>query len=215
MKRSIILAGITCFMISCNTNHDTDTHSDTTDHSAHQGESSGTGTAANKMKATMDKMMQQMHTMKYTGNTDVDFATMMTAHHQGAVEMSQIEVNEGKNTELKAFAQNVIDDQNKEISFMQGYTSKTSASTSPDAAQFKEALDQSMMAMMNDSTPIHNDIDKDFAAQMIPHHQSAVDMAKAYLQYGKDTGLRNLCKNIIDSQEKEIDMLKVWLAKNK
>lgn len=214
MRNSIILASLTCLMLSCNNNHDTDTHTDSSNHSAHQSESATDDTTANKMKATMDKMMQQMHTMKFTGNNDVDFAAIMTAHHQGAVEMSQVEVNEGKNTDLKSFAQKVIDDQNKEISFMQGYTSRASETASPDAAQFKKAMDKSMIAMMNDSTTIHNDIDKDFAAQMIPHHQSAVDMAKAYLQFGKDIDLRKLCKNIIASQEKEVNWLKEWLSKN-
>ncbi len=35
--------------------------------------------------------------------------------------------------------------------------------------------------------PIYNEIDKDFAAQAIPHHQSTVDIAKVYLRYGTDS----------------------------
>ena len=71
-----------------------------------------------------------------------------------------------------------------------------------------------MSAMMNDNTPPYNDIDKDFAAQMIPHHQSAIDMAKAYLEYGTEPSLRSLSQNIIRSQAAEINWLKEWLAKN-
>ncbi len=39
---------------------------------------------------------------------------------------------------------------------------------------------------------------------MVPHHQSAVEMARVYLQHGKDPELRRLSENIIASQEAEI-----------
>ena len=129
--------------------------------------------------------------------------------------MSKVEIEKGNNAELKAFAQKVIDDQNKEIAFMHQYISQSPKTTSSNSDEFKKALNHSMMAMMNDSTTVYNNIDKDFAAQMIPHHQSAVDMAKAYLSYGQEAGLRKLCQNIINSQTKEINWLKDWLAKNK
>ena len=55
----------------------------------------------------------------------------------------------------------------------------------------------------------------DFAAMMIPHHQSAIDMAKAYLASGdNDAELTKLSNEIIAAQEKEIAFLKDWLAKN-
>ena len=39
---------------------------------------------------------------------------------------------------------------------------------------------------MNKEIKVYEDIDRNFAAQMIPHHQSAVDMAKVYLKYGQE-----------------------------
>src|SRR5262245_57268221 len=41
------------------------------------------------------------------------------------------------------------------------------------------------------------DIDCDFTAMMIPHHQGAIDMAVAYLRYGKNEQLRRLAQEII------------------
>ena len=114
---------------------------------------------------------------------------------------------------MKSFAMKVIEDQNKEIQFMQDFISKAPGTTSPNSADFQKGLNGSMMAMMNDSTIIYNDIDKDFAARMIPHHQSAVNMAKAYLSFGRDRSLEALCENIIRSQTTEINWLKGWLAK--
>jgi uncharacterized protein (DUF305 family) len=55
----------------------------------------------------------------------------------------------------------------------------------------------------------------DFATMMIPHHQSAIDMAKAYLAGDeKDAELVKLSNEIIAAQEAEITFLKRWLEKN-
>lgn len=55
----------------------------------------------------------------------------------------------------------------------------------------------------------------DFATMMIPHHQSAIDMAKAYLESGEDDPeLTRLSNEIIAAQESEIAFLKSWLEKN-
>ena len=55
----------------------------------------------------------------------------------------------------------------------------------------------------------------DFAMMMIPHHQSAIDMAKAYLASGEnDPELTKLSNEIIAAQETEIAFLKEWLKKN-
>jgi uncharacterized protein (DUF305 family) len=52
------------------------------------------------------------------------------------------------------------------------------------------------------------DVDKDFAILMIPHHQGAIDMAKIELKHGKNEELRKMARAIMDSQAKEIVVLK-------
>ncbi|TDH26942.1 DUF305 domain-containing protein [Segetibacter sp. 3557_3] len=217
MKTTFLLAGLTWVVLACNTNSNNGTATnDTSDHATHH--EAGTGTKdqnqVNPVTATMTKMMHEMHGSKPTGNNDIDFAAMMLEHHKGAVEMSKVQLDKGNNAELKTFAEKVIADQNKEIGFMQDFMSKAPKATSPNSAAFQKALSQSMSAMMAANTTIYNDIDRDYAAQMVPHHQSAVDMAKAYLEYGKETSLTTLCQNIINSQTKEINWLKGWLDKN-
>jgi len=54
--------------------------------------------------------------------------------------------------------------------------------------------------------------DRDFAAMMIPHHQGAIDMAKAYLVEGKDPALCRLAQEIIVTQAQEIDVMRLRAA---
>lgn len=55
------------------------------------------------------------------------------------------------------------------------------------------------------------DADTDFAAGMIPHHQAAIEMANAELQYGKSRAMRRLARTIIFMQEQEVGYLRRWL----
>jgi len=61
--------------------------------------------------------------------------------------------------------------------------------------------------------PMSGDPDHDFAAMMIPHHQGAIDMAKAELLYGKNPVLRRLAQEIIVTQGSEIALMQLTLKK--
>ena len=73
------------------------------------------GEMHNELGTTMKAMMDKMHNMQMTGNTDKDFAMMMIPHHESAVKMAEEEIGHGKQLELKKLAQKIIADQNKEI----------------------------------------------------------------------------------------------------
>lgn len=50
-----------------------------------------------------------------------------------------------------------------------------------------------------------------FVINMIPHHQEAVDTAKLVVAKGDSLELKKLAQNIINAQEKEINMMKDWV----
>jgi hypothetical protein len=79
---------------------------------------------------------------------------------------------------------------------------------SPDITAFlaenRVAMDKMMTGMHIKSS---GDVDRDFAAMMIPHHQGAIDMAKAELRYGHNEQLRRLAQQIIVDQQREIAVM--------
>src|SRR5437016_5743278 len=71
----------------------------------------------------------------------------------------------------------------------------------PFLAENSAAMDRMMTAM--NITP-SGDIDADFVAMMVPHHQGAIDMAIAQLRYGRNERLKRLAQEIIVTQRDEI-----------
>jgi uncharacterized protein (DUF305 family) len=49
---------------------------------------------------------------------------------------------------------------------------------------------------------------------MMPHHQGAIDMAKAVLLNTRDPALRNLALGIIAEQQNEINVMRAWLRRH-
>ena len=56
--------------------------------------------------------------------------------------------------------------------------------------------------------------DADFVAMMVPHHQGAIDMARAELLYGQNEALRRMAQEIIVTQQQEIVAMQQALAQS-
>ena len=70
--------------------------------------------------------------------------------------------------------------------------------------------DTAMNRMMADMTiKPTGDVDRDFVAMMVPHHQGAIDMAQAVLRYGRNEQLRRLAQEIIVTQQQEIAAMRL------
>ncbi|WP_295726202.1 DUF305 domain-containing protein [uncultured Bartonella sp.] len=78
---------------------------------------SASSSALDKVNETMMKNMS----IKMSGDADVDFIKMMLAHHQGAVDMAEVELKYGKDPEARKLAETIIAAQQKEIAQMQDW----------------------------------------------------------------------------------------------
>jgi ribosomal protein L16 Arg81 hydroxylase len=82
-----------------------------------------------------------------------------------------------------------------------------------DETAFMAENQTAMNKMMADMTlKPSGDIDRDFVEMMVPHHQGAVDMAKAELRYGHNEVLRRLAQEIIVTQQQEISVMRLALG---
>ena len=71
----------------------------------------------------MTKMSQGM-AIPWTGNADQDFVAGMIPHHQGAIDMARVELQYGKDPQLRKLARDIIAAQKKEIAFMTTWQAK-------------------------------------------------------------------------------------------
>ena len=76
------------------------------------------------MKAMMKDNSDKMASMQMTGKPDIDFAMMMRIHHQGAIEMAQAELKDGKEPQMKKMARDIIAAQKKEIAEFDKFLAK-------------------------------------------------------------------------------------------
>lgn len=70
--------------------------------------------------AAMDKMMADMM-VPYTGDPDVDFARGMIPHHQAAIDMAKIQLEFGKDPEMRKLAEAIIAAQESEIATLNAF----------------------------------------------------------------------------------------------
>jgi uncharacterized protein (DUF305 family) len=88
-----------------------------------------------------------------------------------------------------------------------------SLASSPEArflAENNAAMTKMMSAM---HVRPCGDVDADFVAMMVPHHQGAIDMAQAELRYGRNEQLRRIAQEIIVTQQEEIAAMRLAIGR--
>jgi uncharacterized protein (DUF305 family) len=78
--------------------------------------------ARDAFKEANDMMMHGMPSL--TGDADKDFVMLMIPHHQGAIDMANIELKYGKDETLRAMAQAIVAAEEKEIKEMKDWQAK-------------------------------------------------------------------------------------------
>ncbi|RYZ20218.1 MAG: DUF305 domain-containing protein [Sphingobacteriales bacterium] len=224
MKKALFAVGIMVALAACNSGGDSSTYStstttsDTTKAAATQPTtaqptaSDTVGMSGKSMMGLMQANMEQMKAMPPTGNPDNDFAGLMKIHHMGAIEMAQLELAQGTDSEIKAMAQKMLDAQQGEVAQFNNFLSGHQAHGGGDAFYKKVMGQMNSMKMDMDHS---GSVDKQFVQMMIPHHQGAIDMAKAYQETGAhEAQLKTMAGKITTDQQREIQALQGWLAKH-
>jgi hypothetical protein len=86
----------------------------------------------------------------------------------------------------------------------------TNDSAATVEAPFMAENETAMTKMMNGmAVKPTGDVDADFVAMMVPHHQGAIDMAVAVLRHGRNAQIRRLAQEIIVTQQEEIAAMRL------
>ena len=168
----------------------------------------------NGLMTAMKNSMDKMSAMQMSGDFDKDFASMLIEHHQGAIDMSKIEVAQGSDEKMKAMAQTTITKQTveqKKLRDMLNNMKSSSMKMGEGEMQKSMAGMQSKMSGMQ----MTGNVDKDFAMMMSSHHEDGIAMSKLELKNGMNAELKQMAKKGIDDQQKEIKEFKDWLTSHK
>jgi uncharacterized protein (DUF305 family) len=214
------------FFSSCNNNTAANTNkTDTATTSSAQSDTSNskmnmsdTMKMDNGLMGSMNTMMGKMTNMKMTGDFDADFANMMIEHHQGAIDMAHMEISKGTDEKIKTMAQDILTLQTDEQSKLKDLVKNVNApAKKSDSSQKHYELQAAMENMMNKMRGMQmtGNINKDFVMTMIPHHESAIEMAKFELSNGKNRQFKEMAQKGINDETKQISEFKAWLNMNR
>lgn len=187
-------------------------HNDTS--MASSSDMQSTTQAGSGLMKAMSDMMTKMKAVPMSGDFDADFANMMIEHHQGALDMAQVEVSQGANEKMKAMAQKILIKQKEEQemlrSFVTNYKPSGMKHGEGDLQKSMADMSEKMKAMQMGGT-----IDKDFATMMISHHEGGMAMQKLEVENGMSDKMKQMAQKGIIDHKKEISEFKAWLSSNK
>ena len=141
------------------------------------------------------------------GSDETMFAQMMIPHHEQAVTMSELALENTANPDVIALATAIRDAQGPEIEQMKSWLDGKSESHMHDMemggmlteAELKE------LASLKDAA-----FDQMFLTSMIAHHEGALEMVSMIRDSTKDE-VKKLYANIVTSQSAEIEAMKALL----
>ena len=142
--------------------------------------------------------------------SDERFIDAMVPHHQGAVEMAEVALENAEHEEVRRLSENIISTQKAEIGELkeikQDEFGTSRVPMNMDAGQMKG------MGMTTDPRSLADEepFDEAFIGAMIPHHRSAIEMAEVAQEKTDNPRIEELAGGIVEAQEREISQMQTW-----
>ncbi len=154
-------------------------------------------------------MVKQM-VMENGKYSDRAFIDAMVPHHQGAIAMAEVALKNAEHEEIKELSRNIVSTQQSEIEELKSI--KKEEFGTPNVPMEMSSQQMRGMGMMMDPQRLskREPFDKAFIEAMIPHHQSAINMSEVAQEESKIPEIKELAKNIVDAQKREIEQMKQW-----
>ena len=134
----------------------------------------------------------------------------MVPHHQGTIAMAEVALENAEHDEIIELSRNIVSTQDAEIEELKSIKKEEFGTSNVPMEMSQEQMRS--MGMMMDPQELANKepFDKAFIDAMIPHHQSAIEMARVALENSDNPKIKELAENIISAQQKEIEEMTRW-----
>jgi len=213
MKKLLYLFAASLFLLSCGGNDRKNNRSENDDQGTHMEDMHDADFHKKHiadLNDAMNVMMNDFRNQKFSGDADYDFALVMKRHHQGALDMAQCLIDNGSDSEMKAFATKIRDRQLHDIQefdlIIQGMSNSKG-----DSDFGKRAI--GMTTPMNELKALGT-LDKTYASMMVSHHLDAIKIAEEYLkESGKHPKMMEIATEITKNHPEEIRELESFRNK--
>ncbi len=141
--------------------------------------------------------------------SDRAFIDAMVPHHQGAVEMAEVALENAEHREIEQLSRNIIATQEAEIEELKAIKEEEFGTS--EVPMEMGAGEMEAMGMTDPGELANRDpFDRAFIDAMIPHHRSAIEMAQVACRESDNPEIRALAGSIIEAQTREITQLEGW-----
>ena len=142
--------------------------------------------------------------------SDKAFIDAMVPHHQGAIAMAEVALKNAEHEEIIQLSRNIILSQQAEIEELKSIKQEEFGTSNVPMEMSPEQMRG--MGMMMDPQQLANQkpFDEAFIDAMIPHHQSAIEMAQVAIENSDNPKIKDLAQNIISAQQREIEQMTQW-----
>lgn len=142
--------------------------------------------------------------------SDERFIDAMVPHHQGAVEMAEVALQNAEHEETRRLAEEIVATQEAEIEDLKKIKEEEFGTSRVPMDMGSGEMEN--MGMMEDPRALADEepFDEAFIEAMIPHHRSAIQMADVALDRSDNPQVRRLAEGIVGAQEREISQMQAW-----
>ncbi len=141
--------------------------------------------------------------------SDKAFINAMVPHHQGAIEMARVALENAEHEEIQEVSRNIVSTQQSEIEELKSIKQEEFGTSNVPMEMSMEQM-RGMGMMDPQSLADENPFDEAFIDAMIPHHQSAIGMAGVANEKSKNPRIKELAQNITSAQKREIEQMRGW-----
>ncbi len=162
-----------------------------------------------QMSEETAQMMESIEELRQLSGREfeIGYVNRIIPHHEGALEMAEMVVDDAPHKEVRDAAARIIEDQEREIEMLTGFLRDTyGVELDRDERQL---MSEDMMGMIEDAEPQMGE--QMFLLMMREHHQTAIEMGEIVLERAESEELLEQAREMIRSQREEQEQFAEWL----